>query len=102
MLDSVDATDDFLGVANTDDDQTAFFNKSVVDYSSTADQKRLRVTKPLAEIMSSLDVISFFKFKGLLFLETAATNDSGFINNQNYFAGAYTTAGYVGTNTNFS
>jgi hypothetical protein len=102
VLDSVDATDDFLGVANTDDDQIASFGKGLVNTASSTDQKRLRVNKSLTEAISSLDIVSFFKFKSLLFSETSATNDSGFINNQNYFAGAYTTAGYVGTNTNFS
>lgn len=32
LIDSVDATDDFYGLANIDDDQTASFNKVLVDY----------------------------------------------------------------------
>jgi hypothetical protein len=174
VLDSVDATDDFFGLANIDDDQIAFVGKTLVDYAAgleqfaknyikqlsetdtatdvarlqttkafrntetatdvarlqvtktivetdnATDQARLQVTKPLretsstserfslraqnvkTEIISSLDLISFFKFANRFFDETFVTNDSGFINNQNYTASAYTTAGYVGTNTNFS
>jgi hypothetical protein len=174
VLDSVDATDDFFGLANIDDDQIAFVGKTLVDYTAgleqlaksyskqlsetdtvtdvarlqpiktlietetttdvarlqvtktivetdnAIDQARLQVTKPLretsstserfslmaqnvkTEIISSLDLISFFKFANRFFDETFVTNDSGFINNQNYTAGAYTAAGYVGTNTNFS
>jgi hypothetical protein len=35
--DSVDATDDYLGTANLDDDQYAYFGKTLVDYLSTSD-----------------------------------------------------------------
>jgi len=35
--DSVDATDDYLGAANLDDDQYAYFGKTIVDYLATSD-----------------------------------------------------------------
>lgn len=118
--DQIFVTDDFLGSANLDDDQTAFVNKVLINISSTVDLATNAVTKlldsaanagdsltnttgkNLANSVGLSDTAQFFLFTNRFFNETAATNDSGFINNQNYFAESYVEPGYAGTNTNFS
>ena len=121
FVSSVVVTDDFLGLANIDDDQTATVGKSVADSSTTTDQARLSPTKVLTSAfagsdnflittvnkvvetpVSGTDTIEFFLFTSRFFDETLSANDSGFINNQSYFASSYVEPGYVGTNINFS
>lgn len=48
------------------------------------------------------DVINFLKFIDYPITSQITASDSGFANNQNYFAEAYVEPGYVGTNTYFS
>ena len=120
LTDFIDATDDFLGVANIDDDQVARVGKILLNYANIADPnsksfgKQLQdnqigtdiayknLRKNIVETLVVQDVITFLKFIGYQVLDTVASNDSGFINNQNYFADTYVLPGYVGTNTNFS
>lgn len=121
FVSSVVATDDFLGLANIDDDQTATVGKSVADSSTSTDQARLSTTKVLTTAfvgndnflintvnkvvetpVTGTDTIEFFFFTSRFFDETLSANDSGFINNQSYFASSYVEPGYVGSNTNFS
>jgi hypothetical protein len=122
LLDFIGATDDFLGEANIDDDQVARVGKAVIDYANTQDiaskfsntylQDSYISTdtiykipsKNISEILITSDVITFLQYTNYTntVLDTIVSNDSGFINNQNYFADTYVLPGYVGTNTNFS
>lgn len=56
--DQVDATDDFLGAANIDDDQIAYVGKNIVDYSVTSELVRFDGTKLLIDTTAILNPIS--------------------------------------------
>lgn len=117
---AVDATDDFFGLGNIDDDQTARIGKTLITSVVLQQQASKRISKPLqdsfvrqdlayfnliksaSDTTISSELLSFFKFANRFFNELIATSSSGFINNQSYFAGNYVTPGYVGTNTYFS
>lgn len=62
----------------------------------------ITTTKNILENIVSVDLINIFKYTQRIFLESKQFTDSGFINNQNYFAEAYVEPGYVGTNTYFT
>jgi hypothetical protein len=79
--DSTTASDDVLGVANTDDDQTASIGKNAFENITETD--------------------SVTTLTGLNKNEQVSKSDSGLINNQNYFSSNYIIPGYVGTNTSF-
>ena len=55
--------------------------------------------KVVAELVTSSDTVSFFKFTNRFFNEIIAAQSSGIINNQSYFAEDYVQPGYAGTNT---
>lgn len=76
--------------------------KNINSATSNIDTTSISTLKSVAEHVSSSDLISFFRFTGPFFTEIIATNDSGVINNQSYFAESYAEPGYVGTNTYFS
>lgn len=59
-------------------------------------------TKLVEDVVALNDTINLFLYTNRFLNETTSTNDSGFINNQSYFAESYVEPGYVGTNTNFS
>jgi hypothetical protein len=79
--DSTTASDDVLGVANTDDDQTASIGKNAFENITETD--------------------SVTTLTGLNKNEQVSKSDSGLINNQGYFSSNYIIPGYVGTNTSF-
>lgn len=58
FTDLVDATDDFLGVANTDDDQTASVGKTLADSTTNSDQIATQTTKIFADTATTSDVLS--------------------------------------------
>ena len=58
--------------------------------------------KVATEILSTSEVFTFLKYINQIYYEAITSTDSGFINNQGYFAGAYVEPGYVGTNTYFT
>jgi hypothetical protein len=120
FTDSINVTDDFLGEANIDDDQIARVGKVVVDtvtipqilsfdstkilldsFSST-DTTYITTDKVAAEVIATSDVLTFQRIIVPILYEVITSSDSGFINNQSYFAGTYVEPGYVGTNTYFT
>jgi hypothetical protein len=48
------------------------------------------------------DLLTAFKFIEYILQDAGSASDTGYANNQNYFAEAYAEPGYVGTNTYFS
>ncbi len=56
--DQIDATDDFLGSANIDDDQIVTIGKNVVDYSITSELTRFDGTKLLIDSTALLNPIN--------------------------------------------
>jgi len=58
FLDSVDATDDFFGVANADDDQIASVGKRLVDYTSNSDSLNKRYFKALLDTENVLELLN--------------------------------------------
>ncbi len=79
--DSTTASDDVLGVANADDDQTAAIGKNAFENIINTD---------------SVNTLT-----GLNKNEQVSKSDSGLINNQGYFSSNYIIPDYVGTNTSF-
>lgn len=55
FIDTIDATDDFYGVSNIDDDQIANVNKVVVDYGSLADTSSIYITTTKTDTTNTLD-----------------------------------------------
>lgn len=120
FLDSIAATDDFLGEANIDDDQIIRVDKKINDLSISSDTVLNNIAtiyldnfastdttyktpgKVAEEVIATSDVFTFLKFINQLYYEVITSSDSGFINNQSYFAGTYVEPGYVGTNTYFT
>ena len=58
--------------------------------------------KVQSDSVTTSDMLTFLKYINQLYYEVITSNDSGFINNQSYFAGTYVEPGYVGTNTYFT
>jgi len=100
--DTVDATDDFYGLANIDDDQVARLDKRVIDYANTADIKSAYTTtvkldtvagtdtpykqprKVISDSYSTSDVLTYDKITNKPLLEVSDVSDSVYINWQDY------------------
>jgi hypothetical protein len=110
----------FNNESNTIDNGQIFdFNKSLIDqgiysevlsfdtstvYSDlglSTEQIANNPFKLLSSERIALEEFSAFKFTNRILEEEVQNSDSGLINNQSYFAEAYTTPGYVGSNTTF-
>lgn len=90
---------DILGLSET----PVFENSKVLSDSFTKqDEIRNAPNKVVADYTVNTDYVTFYLFTNRFFDEITATNDSGVINNQSYFAESYVEPGYVGTNTYFS
>jgi len=118
LYDLVDATDDYYGLANVDDDQYARINKKFNDsytardylkYSGSVkftdifnktDRITLKVTLPRVDSTQFAETFVYNKYSGLnrIFTDQILKSNSGLINNQNYFADKYVAPGYAGTN----
>lgn len=101
-LDSIDATDDFYGAANVDDDQTARLGKNIVDYIATLDPKSVHITavrqdtalntdtpykqnkKIASDVFTASDVFSFNKVTDRDLADVRNVSDSVYINWQDY------------------
>jgi len=101
-LDSVDATDDFYGAANVDDDQTARLGKNVVDYSNTFDSKSAYLTtvrndtatntdtpykqskKTATDSTTTSEVFFYDKITNKPLIDLGNVGDSVYINWQDY------------------
>lgn len=77
IVDSIDATDDFLGVSNVDDDQTAAFIKVFTDTRSTSETHTRLISPAKIETVNTDENITAFM--------------------QSYFASSYVPNGYVGS-----
>ena len=84
------------------DTSSKTITKKVLDNFASTDTTYKKPGKVAAEILNTSDVLTFLKFINYLIAEAITSTDSGFINNQSYFAGTYVTPGYVGTNTYFT
>ena len=60
LSDTVHATDDFFGVANTDDEEVMQFGKTLGEVFHYSDQANLGYTKPLVDLVSHADAQIFF------------------------------------------
>ena len=60
LSDTVHATDDFFGVANTDDEEVMQFGKTLGEVFHYSDQANLGYTKPLVDLVSHVDAQIFF------------------------------------------
>lgn len=60
LSDTVHATDDFFGVANTDDDEVMQFGKTLGEVFHYGDETNLGYTKPLVDLVSHADTQIFF------------------------------------------
>ncbi len=112
--DIVDATDDFYGIANVDDDQVASVTKVLADYATNTDAFSRLVQfirsynevltlsevsykgylKPVTETVSKTDLATVTVNSSKL--ETVTTSQSLTIYNQNYYASNYMVPGYYG------
>jgi len=110
----VDATDDFYGAANIDDDQIAVFDKVLADYASSSEvvttltdfnrsvnesqilsEVFAAVTnKALSDITNSSDTVTLLA--ALSKLETATTSQTISLTLQSYFSQDYVELGYTG------
>ena len=88
--------------ANSSDTASKTGGKQVVDVFASTETSYRNAGKVASEILYTADVLTFLKYINPLLYETANAVDSGFINNQSYFAGTYVEPGYVGTNTYFT
>jgi hypothetical protein len=121
FTDTIDATDDFLGAANIDDDQIARVGKNTTDYATIADPKQLAIAVVKADIATSMDmpykrtgksatsetaratdVLTFFKFTNRPLIELGDVSDSGRINWQDYCDPDILDPRYVGQERIFS
>lgn len=87
---------------NSSDTASKASGKLAVDVFSSTDTSYKNAGKVASETLYTADVLTFLKYINPIFYETVLPADSGFINNQSYFAGAYVEPGYVGTNTYFT
>jgi len=116
ILDSVDATDDFYGLANVDDDQTARIDKVVIDYgtltelfsrittfirsftdvASVSEEFRNSISKIFSDQINRSDIVT--KLYAKVSTETVSSSQTLSINIQSYFQQDYVEAGYAGQN----
>lgn len=114
LQDLIDATDDFYGLANIDDDQFASFQKSLNNYVSNSDVITTLVSflrsvdetqilsevfavvtnKALSDISNSSDTVVLLAAPSKL--ETVATSQTISLTLQSYFSEDYVELGYVG------
>lgn len=113
-------TDDFYGVGNIDDDQTAQVTKNAVNNVNTQDQLLIAWQANLS-VVDQTGITETLVFVANRVVNTTTINsdtsqsqlakvlaspvtntDVGVVYNQNYFAQSYTALGYAGTITNFS
>ena len=121
FTDFVDATDDFFGNANVDDDQIARVGKNPVDYATTADTKQFAIEAVRADIATSMDtpykrtgksattdtaiasdVFAFQKITNRALTEVRNVSDTVYINWQDYCEPDILDPRYVGQEQFFS
>lgn len=89
-------------LASSSDTASKAINKQASDVFASTETSYRNAGKVASETLYTADVLTFLKYINPLLYETANAVDSGFINNQSYFAGTYVEPGYVGTNTYFT
>jgi regulator of sigma D len=121
LTDQVNATDDYLGNANIDDDQYVTFNKRVTDIVNIAETTYKTASKILKDVINTIDqlaltpkpvridqanfteTVTTFKFIWQKPADTINVSNLGKAYAQSYFADPnYTTPGYTGTITTFT
>ena len=114
LLDIVDATDDFYGEANTDDDQYANVTKTLADYASPSELFSRIVTfiRSYTDTVLKTDIATLnfnkrindtsitseyvTKAGAKVLSETSSTSQTVQLGIQDYFASNYVVPGYVG------
>jgi len=116
LTDLVDATDDFYGLANVDDDQTARIDKVVIDYGTLTESfSRIAafirsftdiatisetfgksISKILSDQINRSEIVT--KLYSKVSTETVSSSQTLSINIQSYFQSDYVTVGYAGQN----
>jgi hypothetical protein len=76
FTDLVDATDDFLGVANIDDDQIAAVDKNIVDSTSNSEQIAYSTTKTLLDTSIATDTFNTQWSADRALLDTTNTSNN--------------------------
>jgi hypothetical protein len=115
--DTLDATDDFLGVANVDDDQIIFFGKSRMDHAVTSEVFSRAFTTSRTDGVSPTDIVllatsrpaasafvaadSTVKTIGKTPADTATSADAGALRMTDYADISYFAQDYVGTAFSF-
>jgi hypothetical protein len=114
LSDLVDATDDFFGAANIDDDQIAVFDKVLADHTTSGDTvttltEFLRsvnesqilsevfaaaINKALSDINNSSDTVTLLTAP--VKLEAVSTSQTISLTLQSYFSQDYVELGYTG------
>ena len=89
-------------LASSSDTASKAIDKQALDVFASTETSYRNAGKVASETLYTADVLTFLKYINPIFYETANAVDSGFINNQSYFAGTYVEPGYVGTNTYFT
>jgi hypothetical protein len=121
FTDFVDATDDFFGNANVDDDQIARIGKNPVNYATTVDVKQVAIAAVKADIATSMDtpykrtgksattdtaiasdVFAFQKITNRALTEVRNVSDTVYINWQDYCEPDILDVRYVGQEQFFS
>lgn len=110
----VDATDDFYGLANIDDDQYVSFQKSVSDYATNqevfstlttflrsvnesqylSERFAAVVNKAISDITNSSDTVTLLTAPNKL--ESVSTSQTISLTLQSYFSQDYVELGYTG------
>jgi len=88
-----------LDTGTTTDSAAARTSKVLQTTFTRSDTVANTARKVAAELVTSSDTVSFFKFTNRFFNEIITAQSSGVINNQSYFAENYAQPGYAGTNT---
>lgn len=113
----LDSTDDFLGVANPDDDQTIFFTKSLISHATAAEVFSHSFTTSRADSFSPSDIVLLTASKALAsgavnadsvvvlagknILDAADAADAGSLRMTDYADISYFAQDYVGTSLSF-
>jgi len=114
LMDLFGSTDDFYGLANVDDDQTARIDKVVIDYSiltelfsriatfirsftdvaSISEEFRNSISKIFSDQINRSDIVT--KLYAKVSTETVSSSQTLSINIQSYFQQDYVELGYTG------
>lgn len=97
IADLVHTTDDFFGAANTDDDETMQFGKTLGEVALTADAAQVTFSKPLADLLAKSDSTQISLSKALA--DTFGKSDLAIKATDKVFSDSKTTSDAATQNT---